>query len=263
MHNMFVYLLAVLLLSVSTAGETSSKRVEADLASISERGILLAGYDAAASHATDAIMALHPPEGTVNRYIARKSPRGWIVAFGRLNPTKDKFLVAYEAIQTEIPFRFEIRKYEPFRQDDGFNLAAVRGAETALKAFRGVEHPYNIAVLPAKPQGLFVYIYPAQVKAGVYPFGADVRFRMSADGTAIIAMRQLHKTLIESIPGDSPGKFAGGYHVHILSDQPEDTDVLLVLSRKPRTPESVVAGSHLFRISENGLISVAALPRSR
>ena len=86
-------LFAVVLLSVSSAGGTPSKLSEAALAAISERGILLAGYDTAAWRATDAVMTLHPPEGTVSRYIAQKTAKGWVVAFGRLNAAKDKFLV--------------------------------------------------------------------------------------------------------------------------------------------------------------------------
>jgi hypothetical protein len=49
---------AVVSLSILSAGGTPIK--SSDLAAISERGILLASYDNAAWHGTDAIMALHP-----------------------------------------------------------------------------------------------------------------------------------------------------------------------------------------------------------
>ena len=71
MHIKIISLFAVVLLPISAPDAN-----EADLAAISERGILLAGYDKAAWHATDAVMALHLPEGTVSRYIARKTTRG-------------------------------------------------------------------------------------------------------------------------------------------------------------------------------------------
>ncbi len=262
MHNGIVSLLvAVMLLSIPVPSEASGKSSETELAAISARGSLLAGYDAAASHASDAVMASRPPESAVGRYIARKTATGWIVAFGRLNATNDRLLVTYEAVQAGDATRFEVRKYEPARQDTGFNLAAARGIETALTDFHGLSRPYNVAVLPAKPDGLFVYVYPAQVKAGVYPYGSDVRYRMSSDGATIIRKRQLHKSFLEFIPGDSPGKFAGGYHVHVLSDLPEDTDVLLVLTRTPRVPEMVAAGAYMFTIDVNGKITVADRPR--
>jgi hypothetical protein len=49
--------LAAVLLCISGAGGTPSKLSEADLGAISERGILPAGYDMAARHATDVVMA--------------------------------------------------------------------------------------------------------------------------------------------------------------------------------------------------------------
>jgi len=250
-------LVAVLLLFPSCALGASDQPSEADLAGISERGILLAGYDKAASHATDAVIALHPEEGTVGRYIASKTTTGWVVAFGHLNATNDKFLVAYEATQTEDPTHFEVKEYDPPRQDAGFNLAAARGIEKALKDFHGMNCPYNVAVLPAKHDELFVYMYPAQVKAGVYPYGADVRYLVSSDGTKIKEKRQLHQSLLESVPSETHGTFGGGYHVHVLTDTPEDTDVLLVLTREPRAPEVVVAGGHAFIIDVNGKITEA------
>jgi hypothetical protein len=54
---------------------------------------------------------------------------------------------------------------------------------------------------------------------------------------------------------------AGGYHVHVLSDLPEDTDVLLVLTRKPRVPEVVLAGAYIYTIDVHGAITVADRPK--
>jgi hypothetical protein len=257
----FLYLLsAIVAFCIPMMGQGSPKVSGINLAGITERGISLAGYDAAARHASDAVMALHPREGLVARYIARKSSTGWIVAFGRLNTTKDRFLVAYEAIQVTGSANFQVQNYQKPREDVGFNLSSARAIETALKDFQKANRPYNVAVLPAKPDGLFVYVYPAQVKAGVYPFGADVRYRISPAGTRIITKRQLHKALIESVPANSPDMIAGGYHVHVLSEVPEDTDVLLVLTRQPRVPETVVTDKYAFTIDVNGKITVTDAP---
>jgi len=48
-----------------------------------------------------------------------------------------------------------------------------------------------------------------------------------------------------------------GYHTHLLSDVPEDTDVMLVLTREPRVPEIVVAGAYVFTIDVSGNITVS------
>jgi hypothetical protein len=256
------YILAAFWLLLMVARATaSSKPSEAELAAITARGVLLAEYDSAAWQATDAVKAAHPVEGRTGRYIARKTDAGWTVDFGRLNETGDKFLVAYEAVQVGSSAKFNVRSFDPAREETDWNFAAAKGIETAMRDFGGTSRPYNVAVLPAERESMYVYLYPAQVKAGVYPLGADVRYHVSHDGTKIIEKRQMHKTIIESVPARKDVKVAVGYHSHVLSDQPEDTDVLLVLTRKPGVPEIVVAGPHVFTIDVNGKITVADRPR--
>src|SRR5208283_4444067 len=106
--------------------------------------------------ATDAVKAAHPVEGRLGRYIARKTEVGWVVDFGRLNEAGDKFKVAYEAVQTGSPAKFEVRSFDPAREDVGWNLAAAKGIQAAMRDFAGTSRPYNIAVLPAEREGLYV-----------------------------------------------------------------------------------------------------------
>jgi hypothetical protein len=260
LHNRLGCWLAVLTLLVAVSEvQASSKPSEAELAAITARGELVAEYDAAAWQATDAVQASHPVEGRVGRYIARRTDAGWVVDFGRLNQSQDEFLVAYEAVR--VSAKFEVKSFDPAREDTGWNLAAAKGIDTALKDFGRTSRPYNIAVLPAESEGMYVYLYPAQVEAGVYPLGADVRYRVSSDGTKIIEKRQMHKTIIQSVTKRTDMTVKVGYHTHVLSDVPEDTDVLLVLTRKPQVPEIVFAGAYMFTIHTNGKISVEDRPR--
>jgi hypothetical protein len=248
-------------LSVAAETTASSKPSDAELAAITARGVLLAEYDTAAWQATDAVTAAHPIEGRIGRYIARKTETGWVVDFGRLSATGDKFLLAYEAVQTSNPARFTVRSFDPAREDTGWNLAAAKAVDTAARDFGATDRPYNIAVLPAEHGGLYVYLYPAQVKEGVYPLGADVRYLVSPDSIKIVEKRQMHKSIIESAPTSADVKVASGYHTHVLSDVPEDTDVLLVLTRQPRVPEIVVTPYYMYTIGVDGKITVADRPR--
>lgn len=238
----------------------ATKPSEAELAAITHRGVLLAEYDAAAWQATDAVTAAHPIESRANLYIARKTDAGWIVDFGRLNEAGDKFLLAYEVVQTTSP-KFDVKSFDLVKEDMGWNLSAAKGIEAAKRDFGDTSRPYNVAVLPAEGEGMYVYLYPAQVKAGVYPLGADVRYHVSPDGTKIIEKHQMHKTIIETVPERKEVKVEVGYHTHVLSDLPEDTDVMLVLTRQPRMPEIVVAGAYMFTIDVNGEITVEDRPR--
>jgi hypothetical protein len=248
--------LFLLLTSFSLAGK---KKPEPGpiLPDVTARGRALFEYDEAAWHASDALQATHPDTKSLGRYIAHKSESGWTVAFGHLNEGRDKFIVAYEATEGATLKEFIVRKLDPPREDTSFYLAAAKAIEIALHDFHGEQRSYNVSVLPAPSDQLYVYVLPAQTRAGVYPLGGDVRYLMTADGGAILEKRQLHKSILElgpnSIPkGTTP---AGGVHTHVLSDVPEDTDVFHVLTRQPPQPEFIGTPSGKFyEISTDGTI---------
>ena len=161
--------LAVITLFDPHAGkEPPTKEV---LAAITDRGRDLAGYDAAAWHASDAVQAKQPKEGSVVRYIARKTKKGWVVAFGRLDEQQEKFLIAYEASQGDKPEVFDVKEMTPPKEDTGFCLSAARAIDTSLKDFtehfEGEQRPYNVAVLPAEKGHIWVYLVPAPTKPKV------------------------------------------------------------------------------------------------
>jgi hypothetical protein len=231
-----------------------------ELAAITERGKLLAAYDAAAWHASDALMAKNPPQGGVGRYIARKLEASWVVVFGRLDDKRDVFLIAYEAMQSKAPEVFEVKRFDPPKADKGLFRSAAKAFDLVqkdfVKGFQGEQRPYNVALLPADKDQLWVYLVPAPTKPGVWPLGGDVRYLVSANGTKIVEKRQLHSAIIELEPPkqDDPNKLAMGIHTHVLDDTPEDTDVFHVLSRKPSVPELVVTKQFVFQVGVDGEI---------
>src|ERR1051325_8076104 len=106
------FVLALFAYAPSLAQKRETPASAAELSEITERGRQLAGYDFAAWHATDAVLALSPPEGSVARYIALKTDARRTVAFGRLNEKRDKFLVAYEAAEGATPDEFKVKKLD-------------------------------------------------------------------------------------------------------------------------------------------------------
>jgi hypothetical protein len=231
-----------------------------ELAAITERGRDLAGYDAAAWHASDALQAKQSKEGSVVRYIAHQIDKRWVVAFGRLDEKGAKFLIAYEATQGDKPDVFDVKEMTPPKADTGFTLAAARAIDVSLKDFmehfEGEQRPYNVAVLPAEKGQIWVYLVPASTKPNVWPLGGDVRYLISADGTKVVSKRQLHKSIIEIEPPKDKNnqQVAGGIHTHVLDDTPEDTDVFHVLSRKPSVPEIVITKQFVFEVDPDGSI---------
>lgn len=248
---------AILLVFLSLAPAfATNKESGTILPDVTARGRMLFEYDQAAWHATDAVQETNPPREALGRYIAMKSGSGWKVAFGHLNDGRDKFLIAYEATQGKSLESFTVKKFDPPREDTSFYLFAARAIDAALRDFRGENRQYNIAVLPAPGEQLYVYFMPAQTENGTYLLGGDVRYLMTPDGLAIVEKRQLHKGIMEN-DGQAPKgtTLAAGYHIHVLSDVPEDTDVFYVLARKPSLPEFVATkNKKTYKIETDGTI---------
>ncbi len=230
-----------------------------ELAAITDRGRELAGYDAAAWHASDAVQTKEPKLGSIVRYIAHKTDKKWTVAFGRLDEKGEKFLIAYEATQGEKPDQFDVKELSPPKEDTAFFLSAAKAIDTSLKDFvehfEGRQRPYNAAVLPAEKGRVWVYLVPAPTKPKIWPLGGDVRYLMSADGTKIVSKRQLHKSIIEvEPPKEKNREQVGGIHTHVLDDIPEDTDVFHVLTRKPGVLEMIITKEFVFEVKPDGSI---------
>jgi hypothetical protein len=250
---------ALVVLALADPPERKEPPTKEELAAIAERGRALAGYDAAAWHASDALQAKDLKPGRVVRYIAHKTDKGWAVAFGRFDPARDRFLIAYEAIQGKDPAHFDVTELDPPREDTGFVRSAAKAIDVVLKDFtehfEGQRRPYNVAVLPAEKGQLWVYLVPAPTRPGVWPLGGDVRYLMSPDGTRVIQKRQLHKAVIElERPKDENQKQMAGIHTHVLDETPEDTDVFHVLTRKPAVPEFISTEHFLFTVEPDGAV---------
>ncbi|MGH7652399.1 MAG: hypothetical protein ACREMS_11240 [Gemmatimonadaceae bacterium] len=254
-------LVVVLLLSVATSTHAQvAAPTRSALDDITVRGRALAEYDFAAWHATDAVEALKPKDGTITSYIARPTPKGWAAVFGTLTANRDTFLVAYEAIRSAQtgPFEGFAAIAHPLAvADTGYYARAARGIDVARKDFGSVTRPYNSAVLPLPDGSWYVYLMPAQTVAGVFPLGADTRYLVSPDGRTIREKRRLHNSVIEfrQVRPPQPGAtMEAGTHTAVLADIPEDTDVFHVLVRTPRIPEYIMTDHFVYRVETDGTI---------
>lgn len=243
------------------AGAQVSGPTQSELADITVRGRALAEYDFASWHGTDAVFSLKPPAGSITRYIARPTEKGWKVAFGRLSSARDTFFVAYEATRTSQAGEFEgftpVAHATPIADTD-YYLRAARALDTAVKDFGPVRRSYNTAALPRPDGKWWVYLLPAQTVSGVFPLGADTRYLVSADGRSILERRRLHNSVIEfraPTPPQPGAKMEAGTHTAVVADIPEDTDVLHVLVRTPRIPEYVMTDHFIYRIDPDGRIN--------
>lgn len=246
---------AMALTPLEAAEQEVAPPTNEELAAIGERGRLLYEYDQAAWHASDAVQMANPKNIEGQRYIAKKENGKWVVVFGRLNEDHSRFVITYEADEQATLRQFAVRQEPAERQDEQSFLPAALAIEAAMKDLGAATRPYNVAVLPAAAGQLYVYMYPAQTKVRVYPLGGDVRYRVSADGANILEKRQMHKTIIET--ATQPGKKAvAGLHTHVLSDQPEDTDVFHVLTQDPPVPEFVGTPHFTYKVNADGTVQI-------
>lgn len=257
----FCALAVVSLLSIANWADAQvAAPSQSELDQITARGRALAEYDFAAWHATDAVEALKPADGTITRYIARPSPKGWAAVFATLSAQRDTFFVAYEALRSAQtgPFEgFTASRHQDPVADVGYYARAARAIDTATKDFGPVTRSYNSAVLPRPDSSWYVYLMPAQTVAGVFPLGADVRYLVSPDGRTIREKRRMHNSVIEFSqrrPPPSGAAMVAGTHTAVLADIPEDTDVFHVLVRTPRIPEYIMTDHFIYRVETDGTI---------
>jgi hypothetical protein len=228
---------------------------ESELNEIASRGRLIAQYDVAAWHATDAVRALAPQAGSTTHYIAMEDGGIWTVFFGKLDDDGGRFLIAYAAVQErDRPTQFNARKLDAAPKDAGPLLFRARAIQTARADFGLWDRPHNVAVIPATGGQLYVYVMPAQTEEGVFPLGGDVRYLVSQDGKTIREKRQMHRTTIEFHTKRSG---EAGVHTAVLDDAPEDTDVFHVLARQPSVPEWVLTPRYAYRVEADGSVRYA------
>jgi hypothetical protein len=258
-------LLAVLAASLPVIGQIAPAAAQQpppataqQLAAIAERGRALMAYDQAAWHGTDAAQAVAGNDTSgLQYYIARKTATGWVVDFGKLDPTGTAFLTTIEAVSSD-GLHFTATRLVPSRSDAGFLPAAAHALATAKAVFKPVTgYRYNVAVLPNPDGTMYVYLYPAQTDPKIFPLGGDERFTLSADGSKILDSHRMHNGILAR-PADADvpagAQLTAGFHTVVVENVPQDTDVFHVLTRKPSIPDYVDAEGQLYVINVDGSI---------
>jgi hypothetical protein len=255
--------LAVCLCATGVIANCQPADQKATLAAITARGRALYEYDQAAAKGTDAIFSLKPQPTTkgLTHYLCIHTSRGWRVVFPQWDMSHLHIMVAYEATESIPDKTYKARKVDPPQAAGGDLQIEAVALELALSDFESPEkpkRPYNTAVLPAPHGQFYVYLYPGQIKENVWPIGGDYRYTISSDAQSIVDKHQMHKAIQDSAPKAGSNEVAG-YHFHVVTDLPEDTDVLYVLNRKPAMPEyvGINQGKMFFLINTDGTITTA------
>jgi hypothetical protein len=190
------------------------------------------------------------------------------VDFGTLDPAGTTFLTTIEAVSPDGQ-HFTAKRLTPARSDTGFLVAAAHAIQTAEAAFKYVSGAkYDVAVIPNPDTTMYVYLYPAQTNAKIFPLGGDERFTLSADGTKILDAHRMHNSILArpaDAGQDAPqnAHLLAGYHTVVVENVPQDTDVFHVLARKPPLAEYVSAQGQLYLINTDGSIEYKGPPGTK
>jgi hypothetical protein len=254
----------MLVLVVAPGVVLAQAPTQSELDAISARGRALAGYQRASWTASMQLLAKNTDPWKVQRYVAYHADSGWVVAFGRLNASRDTFYVSHIGIPaavngTRVDSLFEFETFAEPGPDTDFLVRAAKAMDNAVLALGATARPYSAAAIPADNDDWFVYLTPAADAANVWPHGDDVRYRVSADGERILETRRMHKGLIEEAvtARSDEARLAVGRYRTALRDEPEDSDVFHVLVRHPRAPQVVVTRHFQYLIGVDGSIRLA------
>jgi len=187
------------------------------------------------------------------RFIAHHSDSGWAVVIGSIDRAKGSFEMSYEVAETGSAGKVKLNWLKPSRSAPMFFEVAATAIDTAQADFHGELVRYDTAVLPADADRFYVYVYPAITKPGVLPLGGDVRYLVSPNGKTIIEKRPLHKTILETTNA-GPAQVVAGFHSHVITDVPEDTDVVHAMLR--RIPEYVGCAGRVYKVAADGTITL-------
>lgn len=259
----FVGLALVGFVVTPIAARAQSAPTQAELDQISARGRALAGYQRAAWNATVQLMATNPDPSQVERYVAYHADSGWVVAFGKLDAQRDTFYVSTIAVPAAVNGQrvdsvFEFHKFDVPGPDIDFLVRATRAMDTAVVAMGAKGRAYQVAAIPTENGDWYVYLTPASDFTSSFPLGDDVRYRISSEADRILEVRRMHKGMVafDRAAHSDAARLTAGRHKTSLRDEPEDSDIYHVLTRRPQVPEMVETRHFRYEIGVDGSIKL-------
>jgi hypothetical protein len=225
-----------------------------ELDQVSKRGHTLASYLLAIREFARLDKQEFPNISDKTHYIAKQENGVWlVVAEHTVDASESLFIERSAAVHTDHT-PVTIQKISMSHPDLEFFQRAAKARETVLHDAGAEYSKIEVAILPANNGQFYVYLLPAQTFSGRYLFGHDARYLVSADGAEVVSKRQMHKSLIATTASDGHRQVAAGVHTHVLSDDPEDSDVSYVLLRTPSVPEYIKTPGHSYIIQVDGTI---------
>jgi hypothetical protein len=198
--------------------------------------------DKAAAIASDVLLANvpSPQDHDLRGYLtmiesdAGRPLRSWIVLFYTGDdPPKIAFRVRVPMDGAAKP-GFDVVD-PPAPTSEGVQLL-IRARQTAIAALPERVQPINPVIVPGDADGVLVYLLAGTKRPGIAVFGKHYRVLVSPDGTQVLTLEPLSKSVLELPvrPRDVPAKYesVGLVVSHVVTDAPIETHVFVSLMHK-------------------------------
>ena len=226
---------------------------------IEARGRLIAEYELVLRRASELLFSTKAEHMVAGHYFALKKENNWTFYFGSLAEGDHVFTTRYT-------FSFKddaIEKMKEVKTDKTPAPAEVlqlaRAVKLALGAVDAAWPQRRIMAFAEPDASVSVYIVPENEKEDSVLLGGDVKLIISPspDGLKVAKNEPLHSgTLLVPLTVEEGKERAAGYHLHVTTDLPVETDVALVILHPQLAPHYVVGKKWISKLNPDGTISV-------
>lgn len=250
-----IFLLAIFLLMRLDLFAKETTPTLAEIVRIEKRGKEIADYERATIRATDLLLASNPDRSTLGVYIAENKNKMWTVLFGKV--LDRRFHSAYYFSCPEGQFD----KMQPggeFKNLSKEIFYFANALDIAIKKFAPKRKfpQYNPSVFREPDGTISVYLLPGNTEADIVLIGGDFKITVSEDASKVLKITELHKGYLRAPAKSSDGDIVAGFHTHILSDLPTETDVAMIILNPVLAPHYVTGKNWMSEIDANGKITI-------
>jgi hypothetical protein len=228
------------------------------LNAISERGRYLAQAerlrDKTALEATLLKRPIQPNETA--HYIVYKEGETWYTAFGTLSSDLSTFFV-------DSAFAASVARPEAMKAIDPGTLpldpapfaraSVVATEEVTPKMYERFRRRPQEPIVLKVGDGYIAYVTPRERSLPALTLGGDYKVKLSADGSSVVALQELHPHLYPFDLSRCPSTGCiGTVHLHEHESPPTETDVAEVMRHPGLSPHFVRSAGHIFQIEKSG-----------
>jgi len=247
----------LIILAASSAFGQEVGPVFDEARAIETRGRLIAEYELVLRRASELLFSTKAEHMASGHYFALKKENNWTFYFGSLAEGDDIFVTKY-AFSCKDDAIEKMKEVKADKAPDEL-LQLARAVKLALGAVDAAWPQRRVMAFVETDSSVSVYTVPENEKEDSVLLGGDAKLTISPspEGLKVTKNDPLHSgTLLVSLAVEEGKERAAGYHLHMTTDFPSETDVALVVLHPQLAPHYVVGKKWISKLNPDGTISV-------